>query len=192
MAKFRAPTRRYNGAPAHLIRGPPWSSRPLRFESLDAATPALEGEVPCLRCRPLRVIHRSVIPCLSPADVETRATVVITDTDHYAPGRGDALWAWKSFVRGHHPILMDFGIIDVVHHLDPSLGVPPCEAFEAAPRDERHAPRSRRRSARCRRYCIGDVRRILGPSRIAYSEPGGSNAGRKHHVGASLVRAGVE
>jgi hypothetical protein len=37
--------------------------------------------------------------------------VVITDTDHYAPGKGDALWAWKSFVRGHHPILMDFGII---------------------------------------------------------------------------------
>ena len=34
--------------------------------------------------------------------------VVITDTDHYAPGRGDALWAWKSFIRGNHPILMDF------------------------------------------------------------------------------------
>jgi hypothetical protein len=30
--------------------------------------------------------------------------VVITDTDHYAPGSGDALWAWKSFVRGQHPI----------------------------------------------------------------------------------------
>jgi hypothetical protein len=40
--------------------------------------------------------------------------VVITDTDHYAPGKGDALWAWKSFVRGHHPILMDFGLIDGV------------------------------------------------------------------------------
>jgi hypothetical protein len=38
--------------------------------------------------------------------------VIITDTDHYAPGQGDALWAWKSFLRGHHPILMDFGIID--------------------------------------------------------------------------------
>jgi hypothetical protein len=60
------------------------------------------------------------------------AKVVITDTDHYAPGKGDALWAWKSFVRGHHPILMDFGIIDVVNHLDPSLGVPPYEVFEAA------------------------------------------------------------
>ena len=37
--------------------------------------------------------------------------VIISDTDHYAPGRGDALWAWKSFLRGHHPILMDFGLI---------------------------------------------------------------------------------
>lgn len=37
--------------------------------------------------------------------------VVITDTDHYAPGKGDPLWAWKSFLRGHHPILMDFGLI---------------------------------------------------------------------------------
>lgn len=60
------------------------------------------------------------------------AKVIITDTDHYAPGKGDALWAWKSFLRGHHPILMDFGIIDVVHPLDASLGVPPSEAFEPA------------------------------------------------------------
>jgi len=58
--------------------------------------------------------------------------VIITDTDHYAPGMGDALWAWKSFVRGHNPILMDFGIVDVVHPLDPSLGVPSYESFEAA------------------------------------------------------------
>ena len=46
--------------------------------------------------------------------------VVITDTDHYAPGKGDALWAWKSFLRGHHPILMDFGIIDGVNPPEPS------------------------------------------------------------------------
>jgi hypothetical protein len=46
--------------------------------------------------------------------------VVISDTDHYAPGRGDALWAWRSFLRGHHPILMDFGIIGGVDPLDPS------------------------------------------------------------------------
>jgi hypothetical protein len=58
--------------------------------------------------------------------------VVIVDTDHYAPGMGDALWAWKSFLRGHNPILMDFGIIDVVNPLDPALGVPSYESFEAA------------------------------------------------------------
>ncbi len=62
--------------------------------------------------------------------------VVVTDTDHYAPGMGEALWAWKAFLRGQYPILMDFGIIDVVNPLDPSLGVPPHEASadqQAAP-----------------------------------------------------------
>jgi hypothetical protein len=58
--------------------------------------------------------------------------VVISDTDHYAAGRGDPLWAWKSFLRGHNPILMDFGIIDVVHPLDPALGVPSYESLEPA------------------------------------------------------------
>ncbi len=47
--------------------------------------------------------------------------VVITDTDHYAPGRGDALWAWKSFLRGHHPILMDYGLIAGVKAPDPAF-----------------------------------------------------------------------
>jgi hypothetical protein len=59
--------------------------------------------------------------------------VVITDTDHYAPGRGDALWAWKSFLRGHHPILMDFGIIGGVNPPDRSAGAPMSfDAFEPA------------------------------------------------------------
>jgi hypothetical protein len=61
--------------------------------------------------------------------------IIITDTDHYAPGKGDALWAWKSFIRGHHPILMDFGIIDGVNPPDSapaSPGAPPYEAFEPA------------------------------------------------------------
>ena len=59
------------------------------------------------------------------------AKVIITDTDHYAPGKGDALWAWKSFVRGHHPILMDFGIINVVKPLDPSLRCPAVRVLRA-------------------------------------------------------------
>jgi hypothetical protein len=59
--------------------------------------------------------------------------VVITDTDHYAPGLGDALWAWRSFLRGHHPILMDFGLLGGVNPPDPSAGDPMSyAAFEPA------------------------------------------------------------
>ena len=58
---------------------------------------------------------------------------MITDTDHYAPGKGDGLWAWKSFLRGHHPILMDFGLIDGLN--------PPAPSFEPA----RHAMGDTRR-----------------------------------------------
>ena len=68
---------------------------------------------------------------------------MITDTDHYSSS-ADALWAWKSFLRGHHPILMDYGIIAGVNPPDPSAGgpgVPPYAAFEAA------------------RYDMGDTRR---------------------------------
>jgi hypothetical protein len=85
----------------------------------------------------------------------TGAKVVITDTDHYAPGKGDALWAWKSFLRGHHPILMDFGIIDVVHPLDASLGVPPFEFYEPA------------------RYAMGDTRRYADRMALAHMVPRG-------------------
>jgi Family of unknown function (DUF6298) len=58
--------------------------------------------------------------------------VVITDTDHYAPGKGDALWAWKSFLRGHHPILMDFGIIGGVNPPAASAGPMSYAASEPA------------------------------------------------------------
>jgi hypothetical protein len=52
-----------------------------------------------------------------------------------ADRRGEPLWAWKTVLRGHQPILMDYGIIDVVRPLDPSVGVPAYESFEPA----RHA-----------------------------------------------------
>lgn len=81
--------------------------------------------------------------------------VLISDTDHFAPGRGDALWAWKSFLRGHNPILMDFGIIDVVHPLDPSLGVPSYGSFEAA------------------RYAMGDTLAFAERMRFIEMEPRG-------------------
>jgi hypothetical protein len=80
---------------------------------------------------------------------------VLTDTDHYAAGRGDALWAWKSFLRGHHPILMDFGIINVTTPLDPSLGVPSYESFEPA------------------RYAMGDTLRFATRMQLIKMEPSG-------------------
>ena len=63
------------------------------------------------------------------------AKVIISDTDHYAAGQGDALWAWKTFLRGHHPILMDYGLIGGLEPLSGSpadTGVPPFDAYEPA------------------------------------------------------------
>lgn len=98
------------------------------------------------------------------------AKVVITDTDHYAPGKGDAVWAWKSFLRGHHPILMDFGIIDVAHPLDPSLGVPPFEFYEPA------------------RYAMGDTRRYAERMNLIDMVPRGDVAS----TGYALANPGQE
>jgi hypothetical protein len=81
--------------------------------------------------------------------------VVITDTDHYA-STADALWAWKSFLRGHHPILMDYGIIAGVNPPDPSAGapgVPPYAAFEAA------------------RFAMGDTLRYAEKMNLIAMEP---------------------
>ena len=81
--------------------------------------------------------------------------VVITDTDHYSPFNSDALWAWKSFLRGHNPILYDLGIIDVVNPLDPSLGVPSYESYEPA------------------RYAMGDTLRYALKMNLIEMEPRG-------------------
>jgi hypothetical protein len=76
--------------------------------------------------------------------------VVINDTDHYTLA-ADALWAWKSFLRGHHPILMDYGLIGGVDPADPSAGGPMSyAAFEPA----RHAMGDTRRFAE-RMHLIG-------------------------------------
>lgn len=80
--------------------------------------------------------------------------IVITDTDHYAPGRGDALWAWKSFVRGHHPILMDFGLIGGVNPPDRAAGGPMSfEAFEPA------------------RWAMGDTARLAARLNLMAMQP---------------------
>jgi hypothetical protein len=82
--------------------------------------------------------------------------VIISDTDHYAPGRGDALWAWKSFLRGHHPILMDFGIIGGVDPPDRSAGGPMSfDAFELA------------------RWAMGDTARLAERLNLIAMQPRG-------------------
>jgi hypothetical protein len=81
--------------------------------------------------------------------------VVISDTDHYASGLGEPLWAWKTFLRGHNPILMDFGIIDVVNPLDPSTGVPSFESYEPT------------------RFAMGDTHRFARRMQLSDMEPHG-------------------
>jgi hypothetical protein len=98
--------------------------------------------------------------------------VVITDTDHYS-STADALWAWKSFLRGHHPILMDYGIIAGVNPPDPSAetpGVPPYAAFEAA------------------RYAMGDTLRYAQKMNLIEMEPRGELAS----TGFALANPGEE
>jgi hypothetical protein len=96
--------------------------------------------------------------------------VVISDTDHFAPGRGDALWAWKSFLRGHHPILMDFGIIGGVNPPDPSAGPMSYTAFEPA------------------RLAMGDTRRFAERMHLIRMEPRADLSS----TGYALVNPGEE
>jgi hypothetical protein len=101
------------------------------------------------------------------------AKVIISDTDHYAPGQGDALWAWKSFVRGHHPILMDFGLVGGFAPSGPATpgsGVPPFEVYEPA------------------RFAMGDTRRFAERMRLIEMEPRPDLAS----TGYALVNAGAE
>ncbi|MGE5221527.1 MAG: hypothetical protein ACM3PY_03760 [Omnitrophica WOR_2 bacterium] len=93
--------------------------------------------------------------------------VVITDSDHYAPGQGDALWAWKSFLRGHHPILMDFGIIDGV---SPTEASPSYESFEPT------------------RYAMGDTRKYAERMNLIAMQP----RGELSSTGYALANPGEE
>ncbi len=101
------------------------------------------------------------------------AKVVISDTDHYAPGQGDALWAWKSFLRGHHPILMDFGLIAGLEPAGESqadTGVPPFEFYEPA------------------RWAMGDTRRFAERIGLIEMQPRRDIAS----TGYALVNPGSE
>ena len=86
--------------------------------------------------------------------------VIVTDTDHYAPGQGDALWAWKSFLRGHNPILMDFGLLGGFDRgSEAADGQPsPFEASEPA------------------RYAMGDARRFAERMDLIQMRPRGELA----------------
>jgi hypothetical protein len=97
--------------------------------------------------------------------------VVISDTDHYAPGLGDALWAWKSFLRGHHPILMDYGIIGGGNPSDPSAGGPMSyAALEPA------------------RYAMGDTLRFANRMNLIETQP----RGELSSTGYALANPGAE
>jgi hypothetical protein len=96
--------------------------------------------------------------------------VIVTDTDHYAPGKGDALWAWKSFLRGHHTILMDFGLIGGVNQVGAAPGVPPFEAFEPA------------------RWAMGDTRRYADRMDLMHAMP----RGELSSTGYALANPGRE
>jgi hypothetical protein len=96
--------------------------------------------------------------------------VIITDTDHYAPGKGDALWVWKSFVRGHNPILFDPGIARGAKPAHPSIGMPPYRKFASA------------------RYAMGDTRRLAERVHLAAMRPMDDCSS----TGYALVNPGVE
>ncbi|MDQ3999895.1 MAG: hypothetical protein M3283_02575, partial [Actinomycetota bacterium] len=83
------------------------------------------------------------------------AKVIISDTDHYSPMKSDALWAWKSFLRGHNPILYDLGIVTGVNPPDPSSGSPSFASLEPA------------------RYAMGDTRRFAERLNLIAMEPRG-------------------
>jgi hypothetical protein len=110
---------------------------------------------------------------LADPPVADGAKVVISDTDHYAPGHGDALWAWKSFLRGHHPILMDYGLIAGVEPTQASpadTGVPPFEFYEPA------------------RWAMGDTRRYAERVKLIDTRPRRDVAS----TGYALVNPGSE
>lgn len=83
------------------------------------------------------------------------AKVIISDTDHYSPMKSDALWAWKSFLRGHNPILYDLGIVTGANPPDPSSGSPSFASLEPA------------------RYAMGDTRRFAERMGLIAMEPRG-------------------
>src|SRR5215204_4034092 len=98
------------------------------------------------------------------------AKVIISDTDHYSPMKSDALWAWKSFLRGHNPILYDLGIVTGVNPPDSSSGSPSFASLEPA------------------RYAMGDTLRFAREMDLVAMEPRGDLSS----TGYTLANPGEE
>ncbi len=96
--------------------------------------------------------------------------VIISDTDHYSPMKSDALWAWKTFLRGHNPILYDLGIVTGVNPPDPTSGSPSFASLEGA------------------RYAMGDTLRFARKIDLARMEPRGDLSS----TGYALTNPGEE
>ena len=98
------------------------------------------------------------------------AKVILSDTDHYSPMGSHALWAWKTFLRGHHPVLYDLGIFGGARPADPSAGAPSYESLEPA------------------RLAMGDTLRCAERVRLREMAPRGELVS----TGYALVNPGVE
>jgi hypothetical protein len=55
--------------------------------------------------------------------------VVLSDTDHFAPFGAPPVWAWKTFLRGHNPLLYDLGIVTVGNPSGTYPGAPTYESY---------------------------------------------------------------
>jgi hypothetical protein len=84
--------------------------------------------------------------------------VVLLDTDHFSPFSGSALWVWKSFLRGHNPILYDLGILGGGVPPNPSEGTPSFDSLDPA------------------RWAMGEARRFAEEINLANLEPRGDLA----------------
>jgi hypothetical protein len=96
--------------------------------------------------------------------------VILSDTDHYSSMHSDELWPWKSFLRGHNPILYDLGIIGGVKPSDPAAGSPSFLSHEPA------------------RLAMGYTRRFAERMGLVNMEP----RGELSSTGFALINPGKE
>lgn len=94
--------------------------------------------------------------------------VVLLDTDHFSPFSSTALWVWKSFLRGHNPILYDLGILSGGVPSDPSEGNPSFDSLEPA----RHAMGAARGLAERISLATMQPRTEVSETRFALADPG--------------------